>query len=92
MPQNSSFEHSWLLFLQYGAAKVTPCAPKGARRPPILSPSFTPFWQLPFLRPQIKPQGPPKWRPQAQNDPKDVLQTSKMHQNCIGNLTPHAKY
>ena len=46
MPTNSSFEYSWLLFLYYGAAKVTPCAPKGATKDPqasYLEPLFRSF-------------------------------------------------
>ena len=47
MPPNSSFEHSWLLFVYYGAAKVTPCAPKGGTKRPqasYIDPVFRSFF------------------------------------------------
>ena len=47
MPTNLSFEYSWLFFLYYGAAKVTPCAPKGATKDPpasYLEPLFRSFF------------------------------------------------
>ena len=95
MPSKSFFEHFLTLFLLSVAAKGARCAPKGNTKDPKAShveATLRYFFATFLFRPQIKSQSFPKWLPQVQNDPKDVLQTSKIRQHCLENPTPHAKY
>ena len=95
MPSKSSFQHFLTLFLLSVAAKGCPCAPKGNTQDPKAShfeATLRYFFATFLFRPQIKSQSFPKWLTQAQNDTKDVLQTSQIRQNCLENPTPHAKY
>ena len=94
MLPTSSLAHFLTLFLLSVAAKGRPCAPKGNTKDPKAShfeATLRYFFATFLFRPQIKSQGFPKWLPQAQNDPKDVLKTSKIRQNCFENPTTHAK-
>ena len=93
-PQNRILSTSGHSFCSPGSQKGAPERPREAPRtpkPPIWRPNFDNFSQLLPLRPQVRSQGLPNWPSEAQNDPKDALQASKIHQNSLKNPTPHTK-
>ena len=85
-PQNRVFRTSGRFFCCPGPQKGAPQHARGAPRtpkPPIWKPHFTNVLYFFPLGPRIRPQALPRWVPRAHNDPKDVLQTSKIRQKLL---------